>query len=354
MPLRAEPPIPHNRLTFGEEEVRAVESVVRSGQWACGPQVELFENKLSAQTGGLHAVCVGSGLGALRLALGGLGVGKGDAVIVPAFSCVALANAVLALGATPVPADIQPGNWTIDPASVRSLLSRRTKAILAVHTFGMPAPVRELKEFGVPVIEDCAHAFGILSDNVPLGTLGDAAILSFYATKLLGAGEGGAVLTRDVEIADFVRGARDYADQPADPVRLNDKMTDVAAALAQAQLVRLPAMLAARQHLANRYHELLSPEASNGRFILPQRSNSRVWYRYAVEVPGSAPGAVIDALWSRGITAVRPVENWGAEPRKHPAAVRGYEHLVSLPLYPTLTDAEQNRIAEAFLSFFHE
>src|SRR3989344_3137193 len=138
--------VPHNRLTFGEEEVQAVADVVKSGHWAGGPRVKELEEALCTRAGVKHAVGVSSGLSALRLALQGLGVKSGDEVIVPGFSCVALANAPLALGATPVPVDVREGDYTIDPASVRAHVTSKTKAIVIVHMFGMPGPVDSLRD----------------------------------------------------------------------------------------------------------------------------------------------------------------------------------------------------------------
>ena len=133
--------VPHNRLTFGDAECDAVLRVVRSGQWAQGPRVEELENTLAQMAGVKHAVCVASGLAALRLSLGALKVRAGDSVLVPAYSCVALANSAMACGAAPVPVDIEGAFWTLDPKSCVQLASASTRAAIAVNTFGAPADV---------------------------------------------------------------------------------------------------------------------------------------------------------------------------------------------------------------------
>jgi len=340
--------VPHNRLTFGREEELAVQRIVRSGRWTAGVEVGELERRLAHTAGVAHAVGVGSGLGALRLALLALGVGVGDSVAVPAYSCVALANAVLACGAEPVPVDVEPGTWNLSVPALRAALVVRPgiKAAIAVHTFGQPAPVRELEALGVPVIEDCSHAFGL----APLGALSRVAILSLYATKLLGAGEGGVVLTQDAEIAARIRGARDYADQAPAAWRLNDKMTDLEAALGLCQLDRLPSTLARRTELAQRYTDRLAALTACN-CVLPDDAPGRVWYRTAIAVPNAE--AVIARLAAAGVTATRPVENWGgATPALTPVAVSAFQSLVSLPLYPTLTDAEQDRVCAALLEAF--
>jgi dTDP-4-amino-4,6-dideoxygalactose transaminase len=299
-----------------------------------------------ARLGGMrHAVCVASGLAALRLALGGMDIKTGESVMVPAYSCVALANSVLAWGATPVPVDVDPTHWNIDPALCRSQAERlQPRAMIAVNTFGAPAPVEQIVSSEVPVIEDCAHGF------VSCGPMVRVRVFSFYATKLIGGGEGGAVLTDSDEIAHFVRSARDYADLPADGHRMNDKMNDLEAALVLAQLERLPEMIAAREAAAGRYLDQLADARFQHVFRLPPRSGERVWYRFAVEMLTTSAEAVVAGLERFGIHAAVPVTDWrGTKSPAAPVADRAYRTLVSLPLYPTLTKEEQDAVVKAFL-----
>lgn len=348
--------VPHNRLTFGEEEVQAVSNVVKSGQWAGGPRVEELEGALSARAGVKHAVAVGSGLSALRLALQGLGVKQGDEVIVPAYSCVALANAPLALGAIPVPADVREGDFTIDPESIRSHVTSKTKAIVIVHTFGAAGPIDELRDLKIPLVEDCAHAFGIKVKGKFLGSNGDAAILSLYATKLMGAGRGGVVLTNRSDVADLVRSFRWYNDEPMSPLRHNDPMTDIDAALALSQLKRLDTMLKARQRMAEKYEQKLRPLAdASGVFSLPEIGAERVWYRYVLTMKSSPAKTMADALRKHGVHAELPVTDWrGKKAKALPVSDRAYTQVVSLPCYPTLTKEEQETVCSAVESALKE
>lgn len=337
--------IPHNRLSHGPEEEKAVARVVRSGRWAAGQELTELETRLAEVARVSHAVGVGSGVAALRLALLALRVGPGDAVAVPAFSCVALPNAVLACGAEVVSVEVQSGSWNICPVALAAARRRHPelRAVIAVHTFGCPAPVRELLAAGLPVIEDCSHAFG----HGELGALGQLAVLSLYATKLLGAGEGGMVLTRDPILAERVRNLRDYADKAPSAVRLNDKITDLVAALALCQLDRLPGSLVHRAELAANYSAAFVTLAREQACALPVHAPGRVWYRYAVAVDEA--DEVVAALARQGVTAARPVENWGgATAERTPVAFAAYQRLVSLPLYPTLTRAEQLHVCTAF------
>jgi perosamine synthetase len=353
--LERPPQVPHNRLTHDSREAAAVARCVESGQWAGGPAVERLESALADLAQVEHAVAVGSGLAAIRLALLGFDVQPGDRVLIPAYSCVALANAVLACGAVPVPVDVQPQDWNIDPAAAHKLVSEvHPVAAIAVNTFGAPADVEAMADWGIPVIEDCAHAFGLHVNSRPLGGRSPAAISSFYATKLLGGGEGGVVLTDSDELARHVRSWRDYSDRPCSATRLNDKMTDLAASLVCCQLERLDELIAARRTLAKRYDELLSAAARSGIFRLPDIKRPSTWYRYCVELTQAA-AAVVAQMASYGVRADEPVYDWRpAGAPACPVADRAYYRVLSLPLYPTLTAEEQERTVWALLQSCRE
>lgn len=341
--------VPHNRLTFSEDEVSAVAAVLRTGYWAGGPRLDRLEQELCSCFGVSNAVGVGSGLAAIRLALLSLGVGPGDQVIVPAYSCVAIANAVLSLGAEPRPVDVGEESWNIDPAKAEVGLERSTKAIIAVNTFGLPADIAGLKKLGVPVIEDCSHGFAVISDGSVAAIESDLAVISFYATKLIAGGEGGVVLASQNSYGEFVREWRDYSDKTADGTRLNDKMTDIEAALVLEQLNRLGAMLTSRQRLAERYSTLLS--GVHG-VTTPEITSGRVWYRYVVRVPEGRLRQVTDELAETGVSACSPIEWWPyAEDESFEVAEEACRTCLSLPLYPTLSADEQDvvcaRLVEA-------
>ena len=338
--------IPHNRLFHGSEELKAIAGVIRSGQWAAGPKLSELEGRMASVAGRTHAVGVSSGVAALRLSLLALGVGRGTAVAVPAYSCVALPNAVLACGGEVVPVDVQDGTWNICPRALNVAMSRHRniRAVVAVHTFGAPSQIDDLMATGLPVIEDCSHAFGMGT----LGGVGSMAILSLYASKLLGAGEGGMVITSDAALADRVRAERDYSDKSPSAMRLNEKMTDMEATLALCQLDRLAEVILRRDKLERRYTAAFKPLLDVGVCDLPINMSNRIWYRYAVKV--KKPDQVIDSMASYGIIVARPVEDWGGAIDSTPAAREAYAHLVSLPLYPSLTIREQDRVISVFKS----
>lgn len=344
---QADQVVPHNRLTYGSEEAEAVAEVVRSGNWACGELSARLETRLADCAGVAGAVVVGSGLGALRLALLALGIKAGDAVAVPAYSCVALANAVLACGAEAVPVDVEPDTWNMSPDALRVAAGARSnlKAVIAVHTFGQPARIADLAAVGFPVIEDCSHAFGASN----FGKLGAAAVLSLYTTKLLGGGQGGGVLSDNGEILAGVRDGCDYTDRAASPILLNDRSTDIEASLVLCQLDRLPAMLARRAELAGNYQCLLRSRVDGTPGVkLPSVLPGRIWYRYAVSVPDA--DEIVARMALQGVTAASPVHNWlEHDISNFPVSEQAYRTLLSLPLYPSLSDFEQERVADTFL-----
>lgn len=336
------PLIPHNRLTVTESDVQTVAAAVRSGYWTGGPKIAALEQAFARAVEVQHGVAVGSGFAALRLGLHALGVREGDKVLIPAYCCVALCNAVLSLGASPVPSDVGP-DGTLDLESCsQACASHHPKAIIAIHTFGVPAPIKALQRLGVPVIEDCAHGFGRSSGGARFGGQAQVTIVSLHATKLIGAGEGGLLLCDDAGLAERVRVARDCADLPPSPLRMNDRLSDLEAALAISQLARLPEFLRERERHADRYHERLAHHPG----LTVPAPRERIWYRYVVATQFPCE-TMVRRLRAGGVAADQPWPEWRADgyrPLPTPQADAAYHSLVSLPLYPTLKEAEQDRV----------
>ncbi|MFA9462558.1 DegT/DnrJ/EryC1/StrS family aminotransferase [Thiohalorhabdus sp. Cl-TMA] len=329
-------------------ETKAVAEVVQSGHWAGGERVASLEESLAGLFSARGAVAIGSGVGALRLALMGLGVRAGTPVVVPGYSCVALANAVLALGARPVPVDCAVGEVNPNPSEIVAK-AQQVEAFLAVvvHTFGQPVDLAPLKNAGLIVVEDCSHGMPWNQDGTPRPLEGDAAVLSFYATKLIGGGEGGAVVTNDTDVLESVLDLRDYTDKAAMGVRLNDKMNDLEAALAQCQLSRLPSLVEARAERAARYRKRLSEMVpSKAGTSLPPEYPGRIWYRYTVRLPSFDLDRVMAQMLALGVQTARPVSLW-VDRADCPEAHRTESEILSLPLYPTLGVVEQDTVVSA-------
>src|SRR3712207_374865 len=266
------------------ELMAAVERVVDGGSFILGPEVEAFERELAAWLGAPHATGVANGTEAITIALRALGVGPGDEVVVPSFTFYASAEAIPPTGATPVFCDVDPETLCVTPDTVRAALTPRTKAVVAVHLFGNVAPVEEIAALGVPVVEDAAQAAGTrLGDRRP-GGLGTLATFSFFPSKNLGAfGDGGAVTTRDAQLAERVRMLRFHGSWDKvtyEHVGYNSRLDELQAAILRVQLPHLDRWADGRRAAARHY-----AEAGLGEHVeLPQPTPGAqpAWHLYVI------------------------------------------------------------------------
>ncbi|RWX73456.1 MAG: Aminotransferase, DegT/DnrJ/EryC1/StrS family [Candidatus Methanosuratincola subterraneus] len=274
--------IPINKPILGKEEIKAVAKVIESGALTNpapegGSVCRAFEQELASYCNAKHAVACNSGTAALQMALMAAGVGPGDEVIVPSFTFVATASSVLLVGARPVFVDIDPDTYNMDPEQFRRAITPRTKAVVPVDLYGLPAAMDEIKEIarqsGIIVIEDACQAQGASYKGKMAGTLGDMGCFSFYPGKVMTTGEGGAVITDDDELAERLRRIRTHGQVKGyDSVMLggNFRMTEMAAAMGRVQLKRLPGFLSARERNATLLLEMLDgsdlklPEVPDG------------------------------------------------------------------------------------------
>jgi len=333
--------MPHSKPTLGEAEAAAAAEAVRSGRLAAGERTAQFERALAQRVGVAGAVATSSGTAALCVALKALGVGDGHEVLVPSFVCTALLHAVWAAGAEPVVCDVG-DDYNLSPEDARRRLTGRTAAVILPHLFGAPAAVAECLTLGPPVIEDCAQAIGAEVGGHACGSVGAASVFSFYATKMLCTGEGGALASSDREVLERARDLIEYDKKRDDTRRFNLKFNDVAAAIGLVQLSRLDAFVRDRRRLAAVYDAELS-DFSAIKLARPQGS---AYYRYVIET--ERPAELMSALAARGVEAARPVD-----PPLHritrtgpcPNAERAWSRTVSLPVYPSLTEEQARRVA---------
>jgi perosamine synthetase len=339
------PVIPHSRPTLGPEDVQAVADVMRSGHLAQGEQVRRFEEELSSFLGRRGGVAASSGTSALHLALLALGVGPGDEVLVPSYTCVALLHAVEYVRATPQFVDIDRDGYNLSPLEAQRHLTSRTRAIIVPHMFGMPVDLEPLASLGVPLIEDCAQALGATYRGSPVGSVGIISVASFYATKVMTTGEGGMLFSDSDLILRHARDLRDYDGRTTHEVRFNYKMTDMQAALGLSQLRRLPGFLVRRQALASQYATRFRHLPMRLPVVKPSRTH--IFYRYVVGVDDA--DQLARRLNARGVQCKAPVcqplhrySEQGGFPETENAA----RTALSIPIYPSLTDHEVEKIVE--------
>jgi len=364
--------IPFNDLkaqhaTLAADLEAAALRVLRSGWYILGPEVAAFEAEFAAWLGlpgPSHAVGVNSGTDALHLALLACGCGPGDEVITVAHTAVATVAAIVACGARPVLVDIEADTFTLDPARLAAALTPRTKAIIPVHLYGQAADLAPILAFArrhnLQVIEDCAQAAGARYQDRPAGTWGDLGCFSFYPTKNLGAaGDGGMVVSADASLAGRVRSLREYgwragARYISQEHGLNSRLDELQAALLRVKLPHVQAWNERRQALAARYDRQLA----DSNVVTPHQrpSASHVYHLYVIRHPrrddlrAALQSADIGALIHYPVPIhLQPAYRRLAAPGALPITEQVAQEILSLPLYPEMTDAQVDAVAAAVL-----
>lgn len=340
---------------IGEEEIAAVTEVLESGMLAGGERVARFEEAYAAAIGTDYAVAVGSGTAALHLGLMAMGIGPGDEVIVPSFTFAASANAVRMVGASPVFSDVDASDYTIHPSSIRSLITERTKAIMPVHLYGQPAPMAGImslaEEAGIDVIEDAAQAHLAESEGRRAGAIGRVAAFSFYPTKNMTTGEGGMITTSDPDIAERTRWLRNQGMVERYEHRvigLNERMTEIEAALGLVQLSRLAVWTERRREIAHIYTEELDPTLG---LPIERTDATHVYHQYTLVPPdrGRIEAALDAAAIGYGIyypKATHQQDPYLGPRYELPVTEDLVQRVLSIPVRPDLTDAEITTIIE--------
>jgi len=368
--------IPLSSPDITQAEIDAVTAVLRTPQLSLGPELTAFEAALASYHTVPDAVAVSSGTAGLHLALLTLGIGEGDEVIVPSFAFIAVANAVLQIRATPVFAEIDPVTLNLDPAAVEHAVSPRTRAIVVVHTFGVPANMDALPAIAsrhrLFLIEDACEAIGAEFGAPPharrVGSFGDLAVLGFYPNKQITTGEGGAVLARDPAHGERLRSLRnqgrnsqlsgDWLDRAE--IGYNCRLSELACAMGRVQLSRIAEMLALRQAAAEHYDALFAavpvPGLELPPLALPRRAIS--WFVYVVRLPREVHrDSVQAALANMGIATGRYFTPIHLQPawRTHPSAKAARLPLteqiaartLALPFFNRITTSQQQAVASA-------
>jgi dTDP-4-amino-4,6-dideoxygalactose transaminase len=378
--------IPFHKPAIGEEEIRSVVETLRSGWLTTGPKVKLFEAEFASYTDSSHAVAVNSATAALHLALEAVGIKSGDEVIVPTMTFTATAEVVLYLGARPVLVDCRTDDLNIDVDRIEAAISNNTKAIVPVHIAGRPCAMDQIlaiaQRHGLRVIEDAAHALPASHCGRKVGAIGDITCFSFYATKTITTGEGGMATTNNPEWASRMRmmslhgishDAWDrYTEQGSwyyEVLRPGYKynMTDIAAALGIEQLKKCDAFYQARLRIAERYDQAFAdlPEIET-----PGDSSGlqHAWHLYIIQLNPDRLRTnrrdFIKALNSRKIgTSVHFIplhlhpfykQTYGYQASDFPQASTAFDRIVSLPIYPMMTERDVSCVIGAVRDLVQE
>lgn len=376
-PVRTEP-LPYGRQWIDEADIEAVTHVLQSAWLTTGPHVAEFEAAFAACVGAAEAVAVSNGTAALHAAMAALDIGPGDEVIVPPITFAATANAVLYQGGTPVFADVLPESLLIDPAQVEARLNERTRAIIAVDYAGQPCDYEALRalasQHGVALVADACHALGARYHGQPVGSLADLSTFSFHPVKHITSGEGGMISTDNPALAQRMRRFRSHGIDSDHRLReaqgswfyqmvelgYNYRLTDLQCVLGQSQLQKLPAWVERRQSLARYYDEAFAPLESI-RPLHCEAGRSHAYHLYVVRLSREHSRATradwFAALRAEGIGVnvhYVPVHlhpyyqsHLGTQPGLCPVAEKAYEEILTLPLFPQMSDTDAADVVAA-------
>jgi len=351
---------------IGAEIRIAIDRVMASQQFVLGPEGAALEAEIASLCGVAHGVGVGSGTDALVLALRACGVQAGDEVLLPPFTFVATGSAVSALGAKPVFADIRPETYNIDPAELERRVTPRTRAIVVVHLYGLPADMDPILAFAkarrLPVIEDNAQAIGASNKGRPTGSLGDAACLSFYPTKNLGAyGDAGMVVSNSPELSERIRTLRNHGQTAkyfSSEPGWNNRLDEIQAAVLRVKLRHLSNWQRARQANAAEYMRLFREVRGVMPPFVPE-GFEHVYHQYTIRI--EQRDALQQFLSERKIAStvyyphplhLQPLyASLGHKPGDFPHAERAAQEVLSLPMYPELRKDQIARVVEAIADF---
>jgi perosamine synthetase len=362
--------IPLSAPDVTEEDIAAVVAVLRTPRLSLGPKLEEFEEAVASYVGAPHAVALSSGTAGLHLGLAALAIGEGDEVILPSFTFIAAAHAVLYRRARPVFADIDPYTLNLTPEAVERAITPRTRAIIAVHTFGYPADLGPILDIaarhGVRVIEDACEALGAECLGKKAGAVGDFGVFGFYPNKPITTGEGGMLVTGDRQLAETVRALRNQGRRAADGwldhslLGYNYRISEINCALGLSQMKRIDAILAQRENRAASYRERLrafpdlilpAVEAPDGRLC---------WFVFVVRLAESFAreerDGVLAFLAARGIGCAPYFAPVHRQPLYEPYAGSGCDlsvtervaqRTLALPFFNRLTDGEIDEVCRA-------
>lgn len=363
--------IPYGKQYIDDDDIQAVVETLKSDFLTTGPLINKFEQIVADYVGAKYAVAVSNGTAALHVACLAAGVKEGDEVITTPITFVASANCALYCGATPVFADIKPETYNIDPSDIKKKITNKTRAIIAVHFTGQPCELDEIheiaKEYNLVVIEDAAHALGAEYKGRKIGSISDLTTFSFHPVKHITTGEGGMITTNDEELYKKLLFFRSHGitrvhsemstydgDWYYEQVDLgyNYRITDIQCALGISQMNKIDKFVFRRKEIAGRYNELLKDCSG---IILPKQLDgcNNSWHLYVIQVVGKERKYIFDELRNKNIGVNVHYIPVHTQPyyREHgydkvvcPHSERVYQNFISLPMYYSLTEKEQDYV----------
>jgi perosamine synthetase len=357
--------IPLSAPDIRETDIEAVTGVLRSPHLSLGPKLEEFEHAIAEYAGTTNAIAVSSGTSGLHLCVRALGIGEGDEVLVPSFTFIAVANAVRHANATPVFVDIEPQTLNLDPSNVEAAITPKTRAILAVHTFGCPADMSSILEIArgrnLFTIEDACEAIGAEYDGRKVGAIGDAGVFAFYPNKQITTGEGGAVVTRNFGLAVTMRALRNQGRNSSgdwfdcSELGYNYRLSELSCAMGVEQLKRIDEILDRREAIAREYHKRLggNPSLQLPALSVPRRRIS--WFVYVVRLNSRFDRSHRDRIWeemrSRGIGCGRYFAPIHLQPIYRSAAHLPIteavaDRVLALPFFNRITETQIDEVCD--------
>lgn len=342
------------------EWLDAIRATGLSGAFILGPNVAAFEKDIAAYVGAKHAIACANGTDALILSLRAFGIGPGDEVITSPFTFFASAEVVTLVGAKPVFADIEADSYDIDPASVRALITPKTKAIIPVHLYGYPAKMDEIlgiaREHRLAVLEDCAQAFGAEIDGKRVGSMGDAGAFSFYPTKVLGCyGDGGIITTNRPEIDEHLRRLRNHGTYKPfmhNEIGYNSRLDEIQAALLRIKLRTIEADIAGRNKVAAEYDRRLKPlgvaspsRPPNGRHVF-NLYTVRVKERDRVRQYLTDHNVASSVCYPKPLHLQDVYQSLGYRPGSLPVSEQAATETLCLPIYPGMPVEHIQRVVD--------
>ncbi len=338
----------HSKPSISNKEFEVLEKLFRNGQLAVGDEISKFEANLSNYVGVKYSAAVVNGTAALHLALLSLGVGEKSEVVIPNSACAALLNAVRMSGAKPILVDTNSYDCNISVESLKEEITSKTSCIIAPHHFGFPCKIEEINSFGIPVIEDCAQTVGAKISGKQVGSLTDISVFSFYATKVLTSIDGGMVLSNQESLIEDVKDRTYYGGKTDSKLRFNYKLNNVCAAIGNVQLEKLDEFILRRKKLYEFYDK---NTVSNKIEKLKAEPNCEpCFYRFVfkLKIPAKSFRERMESLGiACGDAVFFPLNRMlGESDQDFTETIEWFENGVSIPLYPSLTDKEAEKVVE--------